>query len=106
MTTQNALLTEQTPQSDFIVSHSSTTVAPETSTARKLDTDFVDRRNESSSVSARAERRQFGNSHQGLSDAGKELAIAIDRYKVERHRRYLTCDEMIQVLTELGYAKS
>ncbi len=41
----------------------------------------------------------------GLSDEGRELALAIDQYKVQHHRRYLTCDEMLSVLTDLGYEK-
>jgi hypothetical protein len=52
-----------------------------------------------------AERRQFGSSHAGLSDDGRELALAIDKYKLQNHRRYLTCDEMLKVLTDLGYSK-
>ena len=67
---------------------------------------FADRRRESEGPSSANERRQFGNSHQGLSDDGRELALAIDRYKLENHRRYLTCDEMISVLGDLGYAKT
>ena len=66
---------------------------------------FVDRRVASGSAQGRAERRQFGSSHAGLSDDGKELALAIDAYKIRHHRRYLTCDEMITVLISLGYAK-
>ena len=38
-------------------------------------------------------------------EAGRELAVAIDEYKVEHHRRYLTCDEMLSVMTALGYEK-
>ena len=53
----------------------------------------------------RFERRQYGSSHAGLSDAGRELALAIDQYKFEHHRRYLTCDEILRVLEGLGYAK-
>lgn len=51
------------------------------------------------------ERRQFGSSHQGLSEAGRELAQAIDRYKLENHRRYITCDEMLTILEGLGYRR-
>ncbi len=65
---------------------------------------FVDRRSPDSS-SINGERRQFGSSHAGLSEAGRELALAIDEYKVQNHRRYITCDEMLGVLTELGYEK-
>ena len=66
---------------------------------------FVDRRRSQSSDRDRPERRQFGSSHAGLSDAGRELALAIDQYKIQHHRRYLTCDEMLRVLEHLGYAK-
>ena len=66
---------------------------------------FVDRRSAVGNESGRPERRQFGSSHYGLSDDGRELALAIDEYKIQHHRRYLTCDEMLKVLTSLGYAK-
>lgn len=65
---------------------------------------FVDRRG-ARGRSEDGERRQFGSSHSGLSEAGRELAIAIDQYKVQHHRRYITCDEMLSVLRDLGYAK-
>ena len=51
------------------------------------------------------ERRQFGSSYTSLSESGQELAKAIDQYKVENHRRYITCDEMLSVIQSLGYAK-
>ncbi|OUT57437.1 MAG: hypothetical protein CBB71_16010 [Rhodopirellula sp. TMED11] len=51
------------------------------------------------------ERRQFGSSYQGLSEDGRELALAIDQYKMEHHRRYITCDEMLMVINSLGYSK-
>ena len=65
---------------------------------------FVDRRQMpvNAGTSSR-ERRQFGSSHMGLSEQGRELALAIDQYKVQHHRRYLTCDEMLNVLQGLGY---
>ena len=52
-----------------------------------------------------AERRQFGSSHAGLSPAAKELAVAIDRYKLAARRRYITCEEMLAVITQLGYRR-
>lgn len=74
--------------------------------ANHLEADrFVDRRNSKGVVSTQAERRQFGSSHNGLSENGRELAFAIDQYKLENHRRYLTCDEMLIVLSDLGYRK-
>ncbi len=53
-----------------------------------------------------SERRQFGSSHMGLSEAGRELAIAIDKYKLENRRRYITCDEMLAVITSIGYGRN
>lgn len=67
---------------------------------------FVDRRRSQGNALGRSERRQFGSSHSGLSDAGHELALAIDQYKAQHHRRYLTYDEMLMVIRELGYSKS
>ncbi|MGB7345103.1 MAG: hypothetical protein WBD20_12890 [Pirellulaceae bacterium] len=66
---------------------------------------FVNRRAESNGEST-GERRQFGSSHSGLSPAGHELATAIDQYKLQHHRRYITCDEMLSVLQSLGYSRS
>lgn len=87
------------PSSSFVVGP---TVDSGTDSAQA---DFVDRRSSSEGDSATAERRQFGSSHAGLSEAGRELALAIDQYKVRHHRRYLTCDEMLTVLRSLGYEK-
>jgi hypothetical protein len=72
---------------------------------------FVDRRQSSGTGDTPGgkgprERRQFGSSHKGLSEAGKELALAIDRYKLQRHRRYITCDELLMVISQLGYRKT
>ena len=63
---------------------------------------FVDRR-ESGGESGRSERRQFGSTHSDLSPDAFELATAIDRYKVEHRRRYITCEEMLAVVKQLGY---
>jgi len=66
---------------------------------------FVDRRQTSQSSSGTGERRQFGNSYHNLSSAGKDLAEAIDAYKLQYRRRYITTDELLGVLTELGYRR-
>lgn len=71
---------------------------------RENDDSFIDRRRERTGQGA-SERRQFGSSHEGLSEAGRELALAIDQYKLQHHRRYITCDEMLLVITRLGYTK-
>jgi len=65
---------------------------------------FVDRRR-GAARGPQTERRQFGSSHEGLSEPGRELALAIDEYKLRHHRRYITCDEMLAVIRQLGYHK-
>ncbi len=69
------------------------------------DDSFVDRRQQSGNAE-RGERRQFGNSYKNLSPDGRQLAEAIDAYKVENHRRYITTDELLGVLGNLGYKRS
>lgn len=86
-----------------------TSPVPFTHSAKRDSQGGIDRRSsESSNRSGRAgmERRQFGSSHTGLSSEGRELAAAIDAYKLEHRRRYITCDEMLVVLRSLGYAKA
>jgi hypothetical protein len=95
----------QTSNTPVIVPSSPISSPPQTGPEQPAPaTGFVDRRR-SQSGSSRQERRQFGSSHAGLSEAGRELAIAIDQYKVTHHRRYLTCDEMLNVMISLGYSK-
>ena len=67
---------------------------------------FIDRRSGNRDGDfAGAERRQFGNSHSGLSPDARELAEAIDAYKLRNRRRYVTFEEMLQVIQSLGYVK-
>lgn len=66
---------------------------------------FVDRRQNGATSGSAVERRQFGNTHYGLSPAARELAEAIDGYKLQHRRRYVTYEEMLQVITQLGYVK-
>lgn len=51
------------------------------------------------------ERRQFTNSHESLSPEARELAYAIDGYKVRHRRRFITYEEMLAVVKSLGYRK-
>lgn len=71
----------------------------------KVGQDFVDRRQPAAGNSASLERRQFGNTHAGLSSDARELAEAIDSYKLKNRRRYITFEEMLTVITDLGYSK-
>jgi hypothetical protein len=70
-------------------------------------TDFVDRRNyEVGQEVPVRERRQFSNSHDGLTPDARELAVAIDEYKLRHRRRFITFEEMLSVIESLGYTKA
>lgn len=67
---------------------------------------FVDRRSHKPANSAPIrERRQFTNSHSELSPAARELALAVDEYKLRHRRRFITYEEMLNVVLGLGYSK-
>ena len=67
---------------------------------------FVDRRDSGSqSGSPTRERRQFTNSHDELSPEARELAQAIDSYKLMHRRRFITYEEMLAVVKSLGYKR-
>lgn len=68
-------------------------------------TNFDDRRSYGSEPAPFVERRQFSNSHEALSPNARELAIAIDEYKVRHRRRFITYEEMMAVIETLGYSK-
>jgi len=65
---------------------------------------FVDRR-QSNGTPPGVERRQFSNNYGELSPDSRELAIAIDQYKLMHRRRFITYDEMLAVVKSLGYHK-
>lgn len=90
-------------QSHFVTSSTPVSDAAAQSRPDGQASGFVDRRESIKSKGAPGERRQFGSAHLGLTEDGRELATAIDRYKLEHHRRYITCDEMLAVLRTLGY---
>ncbi len=78
-------------------------LAPTTSVA---DPSFVDRRGyDGDPGTSSADRRQFTNCHDELSPGARELAIAIDQYKLRHRRRFITYEEMLAVITTLGYHK-
>ena len=67
---------------------------------------FVDRRSPTSLDNQPArERRQFANSHDELSPDAAELAQAIDGYKLQHRRRFITFEEMLAVIKSLGYSR-
>ena len=74
-----------------------------TSTANS-EANFVDRRkSQGVAVPSVIERRQFSNSHEELSPPARQLAMAIDEYKLRHRRRFINCDELLGVIQELGY---
>lgn len=75
-------------------------------TAIELPEVFVDRRNPAMrSDEVAIERRQFANSYAELSPDAAELARAIDGYKVQHRRRFITFEEMLSVIKSLGYSR-
>jgi len=70
------------------------------------DASFFDRRSNPQGAVPSRERRQFTNSHTELSPDARELAIAIDQYKLRHRRRFITFEEMLTVIRSLGYAKA
>lgn len=67
---------------------------------------FIDRRSNDRPEQAGLERRQFANSHENLSSDARELADAIDQYKLQKRRRFITCEEILEVVHSLGYSKA
>jgi len=67
---------------------------------------FIDRRrSDSPGIAVGRERRQFADSREELSPEAAELANAIDGYKLRHRRRFITYEEMLKVVTSLGYHK-
>jgi hypothetical protein len=67
---------------------------------------FVDRRNYTIGSGAQPrDRRQFANTHEELSSEARELAQAIDGYKLMHRRRFITYEEMLSVVKSLGYKR-
>lgn len=72
---------------------------------------FVDRRNYTGPGTAPQreaplrERRQFTNSYEELTPEARDLAQAIDSYKLMHRRRFITYEEMLSVVKSLGYRR-
>jgi hypothetical protein len=67
---------------------------------------FIDRRlSHAAAALPDVERRQFSNSYEDLSPSVRELALAIDEYKLHHRRRFITYQEMLDVVEALGYHK-
>jgi hypothetical protein len=67
---------------------------------------FVDRRQiPSNAWSGSVERRQFGNTYNSERPEVNELAMAVDQYKLRNRRRFITYEELYDVIAGLGYHK-
>lgn len=75
-------------------------------TSTSIGETFVDRRATGPTTGPAIERRQFQNSHEELSPEARELAQAIDGYKLMHRRRFMNFEEMLTVMKSLGYSKS
>ncbi|QDT16257.1 hypothetical protein [Alienimonas californiensis] len=64
-----------------------------------------DRRRDDSGPQGGSERRQFGSSQDSGRPEVDELAAAVDRYKLENRRRFITYAELYDVVTSLGYER-
>jgi len=67
---------------------------------------FLDRRNQTSGeLPTGRERRQFSNNYDSLTEEARSLALAIDQYKLMHRRRFITYEEMLSIIKELGYSR-
>ena len=68
--------------------------------------DFIERRvSTNPSRTDQRERRQFRDGQSSLRSEVLELADAIDQYKIQYRRRFITFDELFDVIADLGYHK-
>lgn len=63
------------------------------------------RKNRGGAAPGGRERRQFRDSHSDGDSDVRELAEAIDNYKMANHRRFITYEEILNVVKSLGYHK-
>jgi hypothetical protein len=67
---------------------------------------LLERHPENDDRKSPTKHRQFADGYAGLSPAAAELGRAIDQYKLENHRKYLSHEEMLTLIQQLGYSKS
>lgn len=66
---------------------------------------FQDRRRSDQGNGAGRERRQFRDGNRSSRPEVAELADAVDTYKLENRRRFITYEELFDVMQGLGYHK-
>ena len=68
------------------------------------DPAFRERRGQTAEAPG-VERRQFAASRTSDRPEVNELAEAIDEYKLANRRRFITVEELLDVMTALGYSR-
>ncbi len=71
--------------------------------APEQQTGFLNRRSSQADATPGVERRQFSTTHNSDRPEVNELAEAIDQYKLRHRRRFITFDELYDVMSSLGY---
>lgn len=69
------------------------------------ETHFRDRRSTHQGSETGRERRQFRDGDRSARPEVAELADAVDSYKAQNHRRFITFEELFDVMQQLGYHK-
>ncbi len=63
------------------------------------------RRGEPGVLSSQMERRQFRDGNRSARPEVAELANAVDDYKIHHRRRFITFEELFDVMISLGYVR-
>lgn len=66
---------------------------------------FIDRRQNAVPAGPIPERRQFADSREVGRPEVNEFAAAVDQYKLRHRRRFITFEELYDVMISLGYHK-
>ena len=67
--------------------------------------EFQDRRLSDRGSESGRERRQFRDANRSSRPEVAELADAVDEYKMTNRRRFITFEELFDVIVSLGYHK-
>lgn len=77
----------------------------QTATPPETSPDFVERRSQSPDGGSGFERRQFRDGNRSDRPEVAEFADAVDDYKIRHRRRFITFEELYDVMASLGYHK-
>ena len=89
----------------FFQTSKTKTQAMEQELATPTSPDFIERRSQRPSTGSTVERRQFKDGQRSARPEVAEFADAIDDYKINNRRRFITFEELYDVMVSLGYHK-